>query len=172
MFQFNGIHLMNTPCINSIRAILCYCPDTGRITWVARRFGVTVGSEAGTEHKGYKRVKVFGKLILAHRLAWALHHGEWPEEEIDHINRNRSDNRIANLRKATRSGNMINRKYPTGASGITGVSKHRCGWQATIRIKKKSVHLGLFKTVEEASAARSAAEKAIYGSFSPEGEIK
>ena len=158
---------MTTPDINMVREVLHYCPDTGRFTWVARRFGVTTGKEAGTEHKGYRRIKIFGKLILAHRLAWAMHHGKWPDDEIDHINRNRSDNRIANLREASRSGNMVNRKYPKGASGVTGVSKHRCGWQAHIRINNRTVHLGLFKTVKEAAIARTAAEK-IYGNFLPE----
>lgn len=163
---------MRNPDICLIREILSYCPETGLLTWSKRRCGTKAGTEAGTEHKGYKRVKVMGRLFLSHRLAWAIHYGEWPEEEIDHINRIRSDNRIENLRKASRSGNMINRKYPTGESGTTGVSKHRCGWQATIRINKKSVHLGLFKTVEEAAIARTAAEKAIYGIFSPDGEKK
>lgn len=156
--------------ISKVRSVLSYCPETGALTWTARRFGVTAGTEAGTEHKGYRRVKIFGRLLLSHRLAWAIYHGVWPENEIDHINRVRSDNRIANLREAHRSGNMINRMYPTGASGITGVSKHRCGWQATIRIEKKSVHLGLFRTIEEAAIARAAAEKAIYRNFSPEGK--
>jgi len=158
---------MTTPDIEMIRQVISYCPDTGALTWVARRCGVTAGTEAGTDHKGYKRIKIFGKLILAHRLAWALHFGKWPDEEIDHINRNRSDNRISNLREASRSGNMINRKYPKGASGVTGVGKHKSGWQASIRVNKRSVHLGLFQTVDEAAIARAAAEK-IYGNFLPE----
>lgn len=157
------------PSIDRVRALFAYDPETGSITWAMRRFGVRFGAEAGTEHKGYKRVKVDSKLILAHRLAWAIHYGAWPAEELDHINRNRSDNRIANLREAARSGNMVNRAYPRGASGVTGVAKHKRGWQASIRVKGKSVYLGVFSTIEEAAKVRAAAEQREYGEFAPEG---
>ena len=119
---------MSAPSIERIRELFNYDPNTGAITWAAKRFGVKVGSIAGTEHKGYRRVKVDGTLILAHRLAFAIHHGRWPEHEVDHINRDKADNRISNLREATRNDNMVNREYPTGASGKTGVSKHKSGW--------------------------------------------
>lgn len=158
---------MDTPSVDRLKELLHYCPDTGSITWAKRRFGVKVGSEAGTEHKGYRRIKIDGKLLLSHRVAFAIFHSKWPEEEIDHINRIRSDNRISNLRPASRSNNMVNRLYPVGESGVTGVAKHKCGWQASIRIKRKSVHLGLFKTIEEAAIARYAAELIAYGEFSP-----
>jgi hypothetical protein len=161
---------MNSYDINLIREAISYCPETGVFTWTARRFGVTSGTEAGTDHKGYKRIRLFGKLFLAHRLAWAIHYGEWPKNEIDHINMNKSDNRIDNLRHVTHSGQMINRKYPKGASGVTGVSKNRYGWQAAIRVNCKTVFLGLFKTIEEAAAVRLAAQNEIYGSLSPKGD--
>jgi len=64
---------------------------------------------------------------------------------------------------------MVNRAYPKGASGVTGVSKHKLGWQATVRVNGKSVHLGLFKTIEEAAAVRAASEKTEYGQFVPKG---
>lgn len=158
------------PSVERVRELFSYDPETGSITWAKRRFGVKFGSEAGTEHNGYKRVKVDSKLILAHRLAWAIHYGEWPHEELDHINRNRSDNRIRNLRKASRSDNMVNRAYPKGRSGVTGVSHHKLGWQAAIRVNGKSVYLGVFKTIEEAAAVRAEAEKSEYGQFVPKGE--
>ena len=107
------------PSIERVRELFSYDPETGIITWAKRRFGVKLGSEAGTEHKGYKRVKVDSKLIMAHRLAWAIHYGEWPPEELDHVNRIRSDNRISNLREASHSDNMVNRAYPKGRSGVT-----------------------------------------------------
>lgn len=158
---------MSTPGVDRLKELLHYCPDTGSITWAKRRFGVKVGSEAGTEHKGYRRIKIDGKLLLAHRVAFAIFTGEWPEEEIDHINRVRSDNRISNLRPASRSNNMVNRAYPVGESGITGVTKHKNGWQANISIKGRCVYLGLFKTIEEAAIARSSAELIAYGEFLP-----
>lgn len=158
------------PSISRVRALFYYNPETGSITWAVRRFGVRYGSEAGTDHKGYKRVKIDSKLILAHRLAWAIHYGVWPSEELDHINRNRSDNRIANLRESSRSGNMVNRAYPKGSSGVTGVSKHKSGWQASIRVNGKSVYLGVFQTIEEAAKVRAASEKLEYGQFAPEGQ--
>jgi HNH endonuclease len=161
--------MSDAPSIERVRELFSYDPETGLITWAVRRCGVRCGSEAGTEHLGYRRVKVDAKLILAHRLAWAIHYGRWPAEEIDHINRNKSDNRIGNLREAARSDNMVNRAYPKGESGVTGVSKHKLGWQATVRINGKSVHLGLFKTIEEAAAVRAASEKTEYGQFVPKG---
>ena len=158
------------PSVERVRELFSYEPETGLITWAKRRFGVKFGSEAGTEHKGYKRVKVDSKLILAHRIAWAMHYGAWPEGDLDHINRNRSDNRITNLREASRSGNMINRAYPKGGSGVTGVSRHKRGWQASIRVNGRSVYLGIFKTIEDAASARAAAERKEYGQFVPKGE--
>lgn len=158
------------PSIERVRELFCYDPESGIITWAKRRFGVKFGSEAGTEHKGYKRVKVDSKLILVHRVAWAIHYGKWPVGDLDHINRDRSDNRIVNLREATRSVNMINRDYPKGKSGVTGVSWHKRGWQAAIRINGRSVYLGIFKTVEEAASVRAEAEKKEYGQFAPKGE--
>ena len=62
---------------------------------------------------GYMYVNTkFGNKVLAHRLAWLLHHGEWPKGDIDHINRNRSDNRIENLRDVSRSANLLNHDTP------------------------------------------------------------
>lgn len=158
---------MSIPSVERLKELLHYCPETGSITWAKKRFGVKVGAEAGTWHKGYRRIKIDGKLLLSHRVAFAIFHGKWPDDEVDHINRVKSDNRISNLRHASRSGNMINRTYPVGESGVTGVSRHKCGWQASIRIKGKSVHLGLFKTIRDASIARSAAELVVYGEFLP-----
>ena len=157
------------PSIDRIRELFCYDSESGSITWAARRCGVKSGCEAGTKHLGYRRVRVDSILILAHRLAWAIHYGRWPSEEIDHINQNKSDNRICNLREATHSNNMVNRNFPKGKSGVTGVSKHKGGWQATIRVNGKGVHLGLFKTIEDAACVRAMAEKKEYAQFVPKG---
>lgn len=157
------------PSIQRVRELFSYNPETGSITWAVRRCGVKCGSEAGTDHKGYRRVRIDAKFILAHRLAWAIHYGRWPHEQIDHINQNKSDNRINNLREASHSDNMVNRTYPKGASGVTGVSKHRLGWQAEISVNGRHVYVGIFKTIEEAASARSYAAKKQYGHFLPKG---
>lgn len=159
------------PSVERVRELLSYNPETGSLTWAVRRCGTRCGSEAGTEFKGYRRVKIDARLVLAHRIAWAIHYGRWPAEQIDHINQNRADNRISNLREASHSNNMVNRAYPKGASGVTGVSKHRLGWQAVIRINKRTVYLGIFKTIEDAAAVRAASELTEYGQFAPKGSL-
>ena len=153
--------------IDFVRHLFLYNHETGSIKWNAVRCGTKFGSEAGTLHKGYRRIKVNGHLVLAHRIAWAIYHGKWPDGEIDHINMIRSDNRISNLRDVIRSENMVNRNYPTGESRVRGVSKHKCGWQAVISIYGKTIYLGLFKTVEDAEKVRISAEKQLHGVFSP-----
>lgn len=157
---------VNIP-IDLVRHLFLYDPLTGSIKWNQTRCGTKFGSEAGTEHKGYRRVKVGGHLVLAHRLAWAIYHGKWPDGEIDHINMVRTDNRIENLRDVSRSENMINRHYPKGNSRKRGVSKHKYGWQVSISINGKRKYIGLFKTIEQAHQERLKAEKLIYGEFSP-----
>ena len=159
------------PSIDRVRELFAYSPETGSITWAVRRCGVKCGSEAGTEFKGYRRVRIDAKLILAHRLAWAIYYGRWPPEQIDHINQNRADNRISNLREASHSDNMVNRAYPRGASGVTGVSKHKRGWQAEISVNWKHVYVGIFKTIEEAASARADAAKKQYGNFLPKDNL-
>ncbi len=163
---------MELPSIERLRMFFSYCPETGEITRKIHRSGIVQGKPVGSEHKGYRRVNFDGKLILCHRLAWAIHHGEWPKGEVDHINMNKSDNRICNLRDVNRSQNMVNRNYPKGKSGVTGVSTHKKGWQSVIRINKKSIYLGLFQTIEEAALARSVAEKIYYGSYLPKENSK
>lgn len=153
--------------IDLVRSLFLYDPETGSIKWNAVRCGTKFGSEAGTYHKGYRRVKISGQLVLAHRLAWAIHYGKWPDGEIDHINMDRSDNRIANLRDVARSENMVNRHYPVGESKKRGVSRHKYGWQVCISINGERKYIGLFKTIEEAHAERLKAESIIHGEFSP-----
>lgn len=130
---------------------------------------------AGHFHKenGYRYITIGGKQYLAHRLAWLYVYGEWPPQLIDHIDGNRSNNRPANLRKATYSQNAANAKLHTrNTSGIKGVSydKTKDRWQATITVNNKQLHLGRFKTKEEAKAAYMAAAKMHQGEFANDGQ--
>lgn len=160
----------NPPTAQELKSLLSYCYETGELKWSKRRCGVKAGSVAGTNHKGYLRIKIDGSLYLAHRVVWAMHYGSWPEIDLDHVDRDRRNNRIDNLRMVDRSQSCVNREYPHGESGIRGVSKHKCGWQAAITMYGKTQYIGLFKTVEEAEAARKGAEAILHKGFTPKNE--
>lgn len=123
------------------------------------------GAIAGTKtSRGYIVIGFDDQRCMAHRLAWLYVHGVLPTTDLDHINRNKSDNRISNLRLVNRSQNMHNvnlRKH--NSSGYNGVSWHkpRKKWRAYIFIDYRQKHLGLFNTVEDAIAARKQAERAF-----------
>ena len=146
-----------------LRELFDYDPETGvfiRKLCTANRhkLGEVVGYPGA---RGYRQVRAGGKTQMLHRLAWLWVHGVWPEFDVDHKNRNRADNRIDNLRPATRSENNHNAGISSANwSGFTGVAwdKSRCLWLASIRAKGKQYHLGRFPTRIEASAAYQAAK--------------
>lgn len=114
---------------------------------------------------GHLQGRINGRLIYAHRAVWAIHYGTWPDHSIDHINGDPSDNRIENLRDVPHVANMRNTSgHRTNTSGVNGVSRYKRhgNWVASITVNGKSIHLGYFNTVEEAAAARAAAD-ARYG---------
>jgi hypothetical protein len=102
------------PSLETLREVLAYDPDTGALTWLVSHRRVRMGSPAGClSEKGYVRVVLGSRSLRAHRIAWMLHYGEDPGELlIDHINRNRSDNRISNLRLVDAKGNQANSSCP------------------------------------------------------------
>ena len=115
-----------------------------------------------TEHAGYKRSKIFNKDYSAHRVIWAMVHGEWPKGQIDHKNHARTDNRISNLRVVTNKGNGQNRTLQkNNTSGHTGVQliKSSGKWNARIVVDGKQKSLGCFDTAKEAAEVRQAANK-------------
>lgn len=127
------------------------------------------GKMAGTVKKNiYVNVSFGNKLYKAHRVIWLMHYGKWPENEIDHINGVKHDNRIENLREATASQNAINRKLRAdNTSGAKGVSWHKrhCKWQVRIGLLNKRVHLGYFESEIEALNAYQKASKTLHGDF-------
>jgi len=124
------------------------------------------GSVAGSLSKfGYITVHFQAVLFKAHRLVWLHVHGE-PVPEIDHIDGDRSNNRIDNLRIATRSQNRANSgTSKNNTSGIKGVNAHKNRFHARIMHNGTAIHLGSFKTVEEAAKARREAAERLHGEF-------
>lgn len=149
-----------------LRELLNYDPETGVFTWrVSRRATARPGSVAGTiTPKGYRAIWI-GANYRAHRLAWLYVYGVWPTHEIDHIDGNRANNAIANLRDVTRSVNHENlrRARSDSAHGFLGVSPFKGKWwKARITVNGKWQHLGTFKTPEEAHAAYLEAKRRLH----------
>lgn len=161
------------PSIDYLRKRLRYEPETGKLFWLDYE-GMPiqwrarwVGKEAFTStlSTGYRQGSIDDAMFLAHRVVWAIHHGEWPDDQIDHINGVTVDNRIVNLRVVSISENQRNAsRRSDNTSGITGVRWHKAAgkWQAQITVNNRSKYLGLFNTLEEAAAARKEAS-AKYG---------
>lgn len=118
---------------------------------------------------GYRTFVIDRKHYLAHRLAWLYHYGEWPNGDIDHINRNKDDNRITNLRVVDKTINQANSGVQiNNTSGYRGVSKARGRnkWRVTITHKGKDINLGSFSSLEEAKEVYNYEFWKIYG-FDP-----
>jgi len=145
--------------VEQVREFLDYDPDTGGFSWRRARSNVKQGSVAGcTALHGYTVIRLLGKLHLAHRLAWLHHYGEEPPPLIDHINEDKSDNRIANLRKANKALNAQNKRSAqrnNKSSGLLGVAflPHVSKFTAYINANGKRKYLGLFEEKEDAHAA-------------------
>ena len=147
-----------------------YDAYTGFITWKKpTSHRIVKGQEAGSKRKdGYRRVSFKGGIIASHRLAWLLHYGDWPQGDIDHINRCRDDNRIVNLRVATSSENARNRDYRKPGDrrhGGCGVKKNkRTGkWQVQVHCWRtgKPIYGGVFKEKDEALAVAAEMRRRI-----------
>lgn len=152
------------------RSLLDYDPDTGLLRWKRPRGSSRPGWTAGTEGpRGYKTIGVCRKRYLVHRMAWLMMTGQWPRDQVDHINGCRSDNRWVNLREATNGQNQQNAILRrTNKSGFRGVDwyKRDNRWRAQITHKGVSKTLGYFDRPEDAHAAYLAA-RAKLSNFQP-----
>jgi HNH endonuclease len=153
------------PSIDRLRELFSYASETGLFMRVVGRGKSPSGTVAGTKRKdGYISITVDRRAYPAHRLVWLFVYGQWPPQ-LDHINRNRSDNRISNLRPATPALNALNRQLQVNNhSGVPGVFRdgrlRLNPWHAYITVNSRTVALGWFETKEQAAAARNAAFQA------------
>jgi len=151
--------------------IMHYSPETGVFT---RRKKVNqMPVEAGsTDKQGYRRIHLIGKVYRAHRLAWFYAYGEWPMAEIDHINGDRSDNRISNLRPCTHQQNNHNQPIrKNNRSGVKGVHFNRKAgkWHGQVCLNYRIHHVGLFDELEAAANAVRAKRDELHGRFANHG---
>lgn len=159
---------------DELKAIVRYDPTTGIFCWIKTRSrGALSGDIAGhiPPRFGYRIIGIKGRYYKAHRLAWLYVHGEMPTGSLDHINRDKADSRIANLRIATGSENQGNRGFnKNNSTGYRGVVFHRRlgKYQASIRVGFKPKHLGTFNTAVEAGAAAARARSEAFRSFAPD----
>lgn len=136
--------------------------DKYHYTWNKRFAGKIAGR---TKSNGYKEVAIFNRLYQQHRIVWAIFNGEWPEEEIDHINGNPSDNRIENLRPVNKLQNLKNINKSENLCGLIGASKRGSKYVARITDNYKKLVIGVFDTPEEAHAAYRAKAKELFDKY-------
>jgi hypothetical protein len=151
----------------NLKEMLEYDPHTGLFKWKVKKSHIVFpGRPAGCLNKfGYMRIGIGGKSYMAHKLAWFYYYGTWPITDTDHINRERADNRICNLREATRSQNTLNTKtHRNHTSGVRGVDwvKNCQKWMARIQVNGSRQTIGLFRNLDDAIKAREEAEKLIF----------
>lgn len=165
-----GVRRKESPDIDYLRRALIYDKETGlfrRAIKTGRK--ANIGDVAGCVDKdGYIQIRLKGKMYPAHRLAWLYFYGEWPQDEIDHINCVKGDNRISNLRIATRRQNSMNLKiYKSNKTGVKGVYWHskRKVFVAQIRANGKRFFVGNFNDVISASQAIERWKNDLHGEF-------
>ena len=152
--------------LKRLREFLKYDSETGGIVFTDTRFGaVEIGQKAGgIDCNGYHRIYHRGRLYMGHRIAWALYYGKWPEGTIDHINSNKIDNRICNLRVCSNTDNMKNRK-PYSGKVFKGVYRTPAGWRSQIVSGGKSHSCGSFKCLGQALKAYDKKAKELHGEY-------
>lgn len=161
---------MNKIDLERLRELLRLDPATGLLHWLSNRpNGTKAGGVAGSQKSvRYVRMEVDGVRLSAHRVAWALHTGAWPPDDmqIDHINGVKSDNRPCNLRLASNSQNQMNiPSFQKPLSGLKGVylDKKTGKWRAMIMVSKKTKSLGYFSSKQDAHIAYCEAAKNLHG---------
>lgn len=152
-----------------ISRVLAYEPESGAFF---RKLHDWRPAHMQVDHRGYHRVSVMSRDRLAHRVAWLLHYGSWPDGELDHINGVKTDNRIENLRACSHPQNNHNqRKRRTNKSGHKNVCwmKSCSKWHVQVCLNGKIHHGGLFSDLDEAAAAAKALRIKLHGEFANHG---
>lgn len=150
-----------------LKEILRYDENNGEFYWRFWKPGVRCDLLAGgLDKKGYVIIVIDGKHYKAHRLVWLYKTGEWPVDQIDHRDLNKSNNKWDNIRQSGNEGNSYNRTIQTNnTSGCRGVGKFKNKWRAVIKLQGVTTHIGLFDTIEEASLAYNKIAKEEFGKF-------
>jgi hypothetical protein len=153
-----------------VQRLFHYDEATGALSW---KVCLSTRAKAGricsySDKRGYIYVKIHKRHYMVHRVIWAVYHGAWPTNDIDHINGNPSDNRISNLRPATRSQNLCNKKLSSrNTSGIKGVNWHKKArkWRGRVILNKRYYNAGYFDDPAEAGRAVQSLREKIHGEF-------
>lgn len=145
---------------DKLREVLSYCPETGTFLWKVRTAHRSkVGDVAGSLNgQGYRYIKLLGRGYRANRLAWLYVNGEWPKDQVDHINGDRGDDRISNLRDCSNAQNAQNRNAPQGCYK----TKKGAGYFSVVTVDGERHYLGRFSSAAEAREAYSAAKARLH----------
>jgi hypothetical protein len=152
--------------VDRLKELLSYDPETGIFTWRIRRGKCAAGSKAGSFAVALERntVMLDGRNYCCGRLAWLYTHGVWPTSEVNRRDRNPANDRLSNLREATRTlTNANQRKNPR--CKYRGAYPHRESWQAKIKADYKTTYLGKFPSAEAAARAYDIAAAHAFGEF-------
>lgn len=154
--------------VETLKELLSYDSETGLFTWrVTMNSRAPAGKVAGSDMYGYTQINSRGCCYAAHRLAWLYVHGVLPSGEIDHINGDKKDNRIANLRDVPHAINQQNRRQAHRKSsglplGVTLSYKARSPFKAMIQVAGKAIYLGIYGSPEQAHSAYVAAKRQMH----------
>ena len=156
------------PALEELQSLFEYNPDSGELFWRVRTSNrIYPGKVAGwSGQRGYRSVTLGKRKFKVHRIAFYMGSGIEPTGEIDHINGVKSDNRLCNLRDATRSQNRANtRAFKNNKLGLKRVSKHKGKYRAQIGFHGRKIYIGLFESPEEAHAAYVEKARKLFGGF-------
>ena len=160
-FLVGGIMLMQS----KLKELLHYDQDTGLFRWIkSPRYGISDNGIAGYINFGYIKIEISHITYKAHRLAWLYVFGYWPAGDVDHINGSRADNRISNLRVASRRMNNENQRVAQAKNktGLLGVNSHGKRFKAQICFHGKKQHIGIYDTAQEAHEAYIKAKRELH----------
>lgn len=157
--------MKSLPTPEELRGMFRYEPESGLIYWRSGFGGAYSGKVAGSvTTRGYINVNCCGLMLQAHRIVWAMCTGQWPKGEIDHVDHDKGNNRIENLRDVTRSVNHQNRiRARAGSkSGVLGVRLAKGRYFSEIKVGDRYMYLGSFETVEAAHEAYVSAKRRLH----------